>query len=817
MRPENCICYRSKLCAQKTEDDFDIMKDLIRKINSNLNAKFVLFIAGVLLFFSLGSIFYNIHTEHQFFLNATENQLKLLANTIDKSLVDAMGRNQRDEVQRIIERIGSGEDIEDLRIFSESRVIMRSSDPSEIGSPIDEENYLKYKANAGIFTMINSAGQKKLFYVKPILNRPACFGCHDSRMEVNGVLEVSYNLSKAEAEINQHLKDMVLGAVVISLFLAMSVIMILQVLINRPVRRLKQAMDRAERGEEIEFRQTSSDELGQLQSKFSEMLASIRDLHAENTRKELEIVKNAEIANSHAQLMSVIQAMPDGVSILNRDMIIDDINPRNREIFPGVEKGDLCYRSIHGRSTPCPHCSVIQAFEDGGIHEHQSTFYLPDGKERIVHSISAPLRDSSGGITRAIEVVRDITERVKSEKHKAEVELKHKKELEAINQQLSRRVREVEEANNQIAVLIKDLAQKNTELERVVERLTTVNQIGNIMNSVVDKDNVIETIVMTMAKTMNARICSLMLINETTGELEVAYAVGLDGKRLRKVRLGEGVSGYVAKEGKPLLVVDIEKDPRFKLPNDPQYTTTSLVAAPLFSKGKVIGVLNINNKLTGEPFNQDDLDILTTVAGQAATAVENSNLYKDIRSSYFDTVRALVNALEAKDKYSKGHSERVTLLAMMIAEEMDLPEDRKQALQHAGVLHDIGKIGISLNILNKDGKLTGEEYDMVKDHPLIGERILDPITFLKDVKVIVGEHHERYDGKGYPHQKRGEEVSLEARILSVADTFDALTSDRPYRKALPFEDAVAEIKRCSASQFDPEIVEVFLKTIEGGA
>jgi HD-GYP domain-containing protein (c-di-GMP phosphodiesterase class II) len=303
---------------------------------------------------------------------------------------------------------------------------------------------------------------------------------------------------------------------------------------------------------------------------------------------------------------------------------------------------------------------------------------------------------------------------LRSEKIKVDLELNHKRELEAINMQLTKRVKEVESANNQIAMLIKDLAQKNTDLERVVERLTTVNHIGNILNSIVDKDNVLEVIVTTLARVMNAKICSLMLINESLGELEVAFAVGLEGKRLRNVKVGDGISGYVAREGKPLLVVDIEKDPRFNQINDSQYTTTSLVAAPLFIKGKVVGILNINNKASGEPFNHDDLDLLTTVAGQAAIAVENSNLYRDIRSSYFDTVRALVNALEAKDKYSKGHSERVTLLAMMMADEMGLPDDRKQALQHAGVLHDIGKIGISMNILNKNGKLTGEEFDAQK-------------------------------------------------------------------------------------------------------
>ncbi|MHB8173693.1 MAG: HD domain-containing phosphohydrolase [Nitrospirota bacterium] len=754
-----------------------------------------------------------MRAERRFYTKSVENNLRLLSNTIESSLVDAMERGQRQEVQRSLELIGKNKNIPDVRIFGVNRIILSSSNPAEIGKPVDSENYAKYKEAVNTF-IFNKDGQNKLFLVKPILNRPACYGCHIKEQRVNGVLEVSYSLVKADAAINNHLRQLILSGLVICLILAFAVFAVLEILVNRPIKKLERAMEKAELGEKVELNNTRNDELGRLQRKFVEMLDHIHELNKENSLKEREIIRNFEISNSHARLKSMIEAMPDGISILDRDMTIQEMNPRNMEIFPGVQSGNSCYRSIHGRNNPCPHCGVIKVFEDGLVHEHQSSFYLADGKERIVHSISAPIRDGGGNITHAIEVVRDITEKIKTEKARLETELKHKNELEAVNLQLTRRVNEVEEANNHIAMLIRDLAQKNSELEKVVERLTTVNHIANILNSLVDKDNVVEIIVKTMSKTMNAKICSLMLVKEGTDELEVAYSVGLEGGlKLRTVKIGEGISGYVAKEGKPLLVTDIETDPRFKLPNDLQYTTTSLIAAPLFIKGRVIGVLNINNKQSGEAFTQDDLNLLMTVAGQAAIAVENSNLYKDIRSSYFDTVRALVNALEAKDKYSKGHSERVTLLAMMIAEEMGLPDDRKQTLQHAGVLHDIGKIGISAHILNKAGKLTGEEYDQIKDHPAIGEKILDPITFLKEVKVIVSQHHERYDGKGYPHHKMGSELSLEARILAVADTFDALTSDRPYRKALPFDEAVAEIKRCSASQFDPDVVDVFLKTI----
>ncbi len=788
------------------------MKELLSKINSNLKAKIVIFVAGSMVLFLVGSTFNYIRTERQFYIKSVENNLRGLSNTIESSLVDAMGRGQREELQRSIEGIGNNGDISSVRIFDGKGTILSSSNPAETGSHIDNDNYREYKQAAGTF-IFNKNGQNKLFFVKPILNRPECYGCHDSKQRVNGVLEVSYSLMKADAAINQHLKQMIISALLICLALVLSIFIALEMLVNRPIKKLKKAMGQAELGEKVELGSANNDELGRLQRKFVQMLGRIRELNLENNRKEHELIRNFEISNSHARLKSMIEAMPDGVSILDRDMVIREMNPRNMEIFPGIQTGSNCYRSIHGRSDPCPHCGVMKVFQDGMVHEHQSSFYLADGKERIVHSISAPVRDVEGNITHAIEVIRDITDKLVAEKAKIETEQRHQKELEAVNLQLVKRVKEVEDANNQIAMLIRDLAQKNSELEKVVERLTTVNHIGNILNSLLDQENAMEVIVRTMAKTMNARICSLMMINEETGDLEVAYSVGLEGVKLRKVKLGEGISGYAAKEGKPLLVTNIETDPRFNLPNDPQYTTTSLIAAPLFIKGKVIGILNINNKNNGDQFTHDDLSLLTTVAGQAAIAVENSNLYRDIRSSYFDTVRALVNALEAKDKYSKGHSERVTLLAMMIADEMGLSEERKQALQHAGVLHDIGKIGISASILNKAGKLTGEEYDVIKDHPLIGEKILDPISFLKDVKVIVGQHHERFDGKGYPHQRMGSELSTEAKILAVADTFDALTSDRPYRKALPFDDAVAEIKRCASSQFDPDVVDVFLKTL----
>ncbi len=138
----------------------------------------------------------------------------------------------------------------------------------------------------------------------------------------------------------------------------------------------------------------------------------------------------------------------------------------------------------------------------------------------------------------------------------------------------------------------------------------------------------------------------------------------------------------------------------------------------------------------------------------------------------------------------------------------------KKALQHAAILHDIGKIGTDLSILHKNGMLTNDEFEVIKEHPIVGSQIIEPISFLSNVKRIVTEHHERYDGKGYPHGKKGEELSLEARIIAITDAYDAKTSDRPYRKAMKSEDAIAELKRCAGTQFDPKLVDIFIDILK---
>lgn len=399
---------------------------------------------------------------------------------------------------------------------------------------------------------------------------------------------------------------------------------------------------------------------------------------------------------------------------------------------------------------------------------------------------------------------------------KMQESLRYKAELESLNAQLQARVVELEAANNQIEMMVKDVEEKNFHLEKAIDRLKILYKISRCLTTVLNPDDVIKMIVEKSVNIMKAKTGSLMLVDKENEELYIKYSLGIEQEIVDKtrVKLGDSVSGWVAKAGKPIIVKDIEHDERFKRVSKGHYETKSLISSPVIVKGEVVGVLNVNNKVDGTEFTEDELELLNTLAGQTAISLENAKLYLDLQKSYFDTIRALVNAIEAKDPYTRGHSERVTCYSMEMGKILNLSPKRLEILQHAAILHDIGKIGTDLNILHKSGFLTDEEYDVVKEHPLIGSQILEPIGFLQDVKSIITEHHERFDGKGYPDGKRGDELSLEARIISIADAFDAMISDRPYRKAMDYNDALNEIKRCAGTQFDPKLVEIFSNLIK---
>ncbi|MHB8125608.1 MAG: HD-GYP domain-containing protein [Desulfitobacteriaceae bacterium] len=188
-------------------------------------------------------------------------------------------------------------------------------------------------------------------------------------------------------------------------------------------------------------------------------------------------------------------------------------------------------------------------------------------------------------------------------------------------------------------------------------------------------------------------------------------------------------------------------------------------------------------------------------------------LYIELRENYLNTVEALVQALEAKDTYTSGHSSRVGKLVSSLASEMNLSEEKMEFLKYASVLHDVGKIGVSEFILNKNEKLLDSEWESIRNHPVIGQKIIKKIKFMFDIGQVTRHHHERYDGNGYPDGLKGELIPLESRVIAVADTYDAMTSDRSYRKGRTHEEAVTELRRVAGTQLDPKLVEIFCKVL----
>jgi HD-GYP domain-containing protein (c-di-GMP phosphodiesterase class II) len=229
---------------------------------------------------------------------------------------------------------------------------------------------------------------------------------------------------------------------------------------------------------------------------------------------------------------------------------------------------------------------------------------------------------------------------------------------------------------------------------------------------------------------------------------------------------------------------------------------------------KILGVIEVLNKLDGSDFNEQDLEAVVSVAATAAMAIENTRLHLTILDAYKSTILTLAAAIDAKDPYTRGHSQRVMEYTLLAGTVLALPADEMETLEYASILHDIGKIAIDANILNKPDDLSSAEWEIVREHPIIGANILKEIPFLEKASELVLYHHERYDGKGYPKGYKGEEIPMGSRLIAVADAFDTMTTDRSYRAAFSIDYSIQELQACAGSQFCPEAVKAFVSCLE---
>jgi response regulator RpfG family c-di-GMP phosphodiesterase len=368
-------------------------------------------------------------------------------------------------------------------------------------------------------------------------------------------------------------------------------------------------------------------------------------------------------------------------------------------------------------------------------------------------------------------------------------------------------VNSLEKSNSPVAIS-GDMERQN------IARLETIYEAPKKNGSAQRMTQMLEHIIKMAQRTLDASAASILLFRDNDQELYFEVVSGPVSSALRQVKLNTqyGIAGQVARTGKPLIVNDVTRSVNFhKMIDDTTgFVTRSLICAPLMVDHKILGVIEILNKKNGNSFEEQDLDSLVSVASTAAMAIDNTRYSQTMMEAYKSTIMALAMTIDAKDQYARGHSQRVTEYTMIAGKYLALPPAEMEILEYASILHDIGKLTVDAGVLNKAGPLTGAEWEMVKKHPVAGAGLLQEIQMLKKSAELILYHHERYDGKGYPNGVKGEEIPLGARLISVAEAFDNMTTDRSYRAAISVDAAVQVINDCTGTQFCPFAVKAFV-------
>ena len=405
------------------------------------------------------------------------------------------------------------------------------------------------------------------------------------------------------------------------------------------------------------------------------------------------------------------------------------------------------------------------------------------------------------------------------------------KQLGEMNKMLMRVMAHLARTNDgQTSLILRDLTQISSSLNTLKQgtikhfdthqrRVGALVGVGSAINSSLGLKQVLEEVMDTLIALMGAERGFLML-REFDGEMKVRIARGVDQVDLNEdaFAISKTVVGRVVKTGETILTTNAQDDPRFiEQISVAAYRLLSILCAPLKVKDELIGVIYVDNRVHTGIFQDDDLSLISAFANQAAVAIDNARLFDDLQSSnaeleiaYSATLEGWVRALDLRDKETEGHTKRVTALTQRLAKLMGVDDDALVHITRGALLHDIGKMAIPDGILLKPGALTVEERELIQQHPIYAFEMLKPIKFLHPALDIPYCHHEKWDGTGYPRGLKGEEIPFAARIFAVIDVWDALISNRPYRKGVAPADVRDGIRGQSGIHFDPHVVEAFL-------
>jgi HD-GYP domain-containing protein (c-di-GMP phosphodiesterase class II) len=357
-------------------------------------------------------------------------------------------------------------------------------------------------------------------------------------------------------------------------------------------------------------------------------------------------------------------------------------------------------------------------------------------------------------------------------------------------------------------------AQLSERQSRIAERQKLLGQISRHLQQTLDLDELIPLIFGEVNKAINAEAQSIWLLNAEAGVISCRFATGPGADAVKKVSVpvGKGIVGFTVETQQPVIISDAQNDPRvFRGADDKTgLVTRSLLSVPMVREGRAIGAIQAFNKRNGALFTNDDLDLLSSIADSAVLSIENARLFAELHASYDSTLEALTMALDLRDRETEGHSRRVVEYTAHLAKQLGLDKNMIDEYRRGALIHDVGKIGVPDAVLHKPGPLTPDERKLIEKHPRAGYEMLLGIPYLSEEIKLVLAHQEKWDGTGYPLGLKGENIPLGARLFMIADTFDALTSDRPYRTGKSYEEARQIIAAEAGRQFDPKAVEAFL-------
>jgi putative nucleotidyltransferase with HDIG domain len=389
-------------------------------------------------------------------------------------------------------------------------------------------------------------------------------------------------------------------------------------------------------------------------------------------------------------------------------------------------------------------------------------------------------------------------------------------QVSSINLDLTQLVRSVDQLKND--------ARARFDLQR--SRVEALAGVGNVINSSLGLKRVLDEVMDTLIVLMNAERGFLML-KDKSGDFSVQIARDSKHHDLTEdadvFAISKSIVRQVLERGEAVLTTNAKEDPRFEQQASvAAYHLLSILCAPLKVKDDLIGVIYVDNRVKSGIFSGDELGLISTFANQAAVAIDNARLFDDLQASnaelqdaYKATLEGWVRALDLRDKETEGHTRRVTALTGELARKMGLDDAALVHIERGALLHDIGKMAIPDGILLKPAALTPEERSLIQKHPVYAFEMLNPIKFLNPALDIPYCHHEKWDGTGYPRGLSGNNIPLAARIFAVIDVWDALVSDRPYRKGLKPAEVREKIREDAGSHFDPQVVDVFLELDDG--